>query len=141
MQPMAPSGAPALFAAALIIFTVSIMQFLAAGCGLITMALPALREIMDFIHYRRWGFVEGMSAATTPIGDADFRDTLHFVFAENPTVFIFLAYSHVVWLPRRVFEFYPASCQTGLFGRHFCERLGMSGAVSCNSRTDIIQLF
>ena len=63
-----PSGAPAFLAASQITFAVSIIQFLAFGCGLMTMALPALIEIIDLYIVVDVGFVDGINAATTPIG-------------------------------------------------------------------------
>ena len=68
MHPTQPSGAPAFFAASAITFTVSMMHCLAPGCGLMTMALPAFSEMMDLYMAVEVGFVEGISAATTPMG-------------------------------------------------------------------------
>src|SRR5258705_11669792 len=59
MHWMIPSGAPAFTAAAAITAAVSQVQFFARGCGLITIALPALSEMRILQIAVKVGFVGG----------------------------------------------------------------------------------
>ena len=70
MQESASLGSPAATAGPCITRTVSRMQLRAEGCGLITTALRALTETRALKIAVEVGFVEGITAATTPIGSA-----------------------------------------------------------------------
>ena len=83
-----PSGAPAAFAACWITWKVSRMQFLALGWGLMTMAFPALREISDLYITVDVGLVDGIRAATTPMGTATSIRPRAVSSRRMPTVFI-----------------------------------------------------
>ena len=110
MLPTAPSGAPALLAASWMIFTVSTMQFLAPGWGLMTMALPAFRAMMLLYMAVEVGLVEGMRAATTPMGTPTSIRPLWGSSRRMPTAVISRMLSQVMALPRRFFS--TLSCQT-----------------------------
>ena len=84
------SGAPARRAASLTISTVRRMLFFALGCGLMTMAFPAFREMMLLYRTVEVGFVEGISAATTPMGTATSKIPAAGSSRMMPTVFISL---------------------------------------------------
>ena len=99
-----PSGAPAFLAASQMTFAVSIIQFLAFGCGLMTMALPALIEIIDLYIVVDVGFVDGINAATTPIGTPTSISPFCLSSLMIPTVFMSLTLSHVIAEPSRFFN-------------------------------------
>ena len=68
-QPMRPSGAPAFTAASAMISAARFVQRAARGCGACTIALPALTAARDLNSVVAVGFVTGMIAAMTPIGE------------------------------------------------------------------------
>ena len=70
IQPMMPSGAPALTAASSTSFAAAIVQPLARGCGLMMTPLRVLREMSVLKIAVDVGFVVGITAAMTPIGSA-----------------------------------------------------------------------
>ena len=66
-----PFGAPAASAASARMRADSHVQLRARGCGLLTMALPALTAIKHLKKAVEVGFVVGSTAATTPTGTAN----------------------------------------------------------------------
>ena len=65
---MAPSGAPASTAASAIVRAASAQTPLAIGCGLTMTTLRVMRQRSDLKKTVATGFVEGVSASTTPAG-------------------------------------------------------------------------
>lgn len=110
MHPTAPSGAPALLAASAITFTVSTMQLLAPGWGLMTMAFPAFSEMMLLYMAVEVGLVEGMRAATTPMGTPTSISHSRWSSRRTPTAVISRTLSQVMVEPSRFFK--TLSCQT-----------------------------
>ena len=80
-------GAPAFSAASRMTFIASSVQREARGWGLATMALRALTAMIDLNITVDVGFVEGISAATTPIGSAIVKIWRSRSSAMTPTVF------------------------------------------------------
>ena len=72
IQPMIPSGAPALTAASRTTLAASIVLFLARGCGLMMIPFLVLRQTSVLKIAVEVGFVVGITAAITPIGSAIF---------------------------------------------------------------------
>ncbi len=72
IQPMIPSGAPALTAASRTTFAASIVLFFALGCGEKIRPLRVLRARSDLNIAVDVGLVVGITAAITPIGSAIF---------------------------------------------------------------------
>ena len=72
IQPIIPSGAPALTAASKTTLAASIVQFLARGWGEIIIAFLVFRQIKHLKIAVDVGFVVGITAATNPIGSASF---------------------------------------------------------------------
>ncbi len=70
IQPIMPSGAPALTAASSTIRAASIVQFLALGCGLKIIPLRVFNASNALNIAVDVGFVVGITAAITPIGSA-----------------------------------------------------------------------
>ena len=93
------SGAPALRAASCSTLTVARMQFIAPGCGEMTMAFPAFREMSVLYMTVDVGFVLGMSATTTPTGTATSMVLLTGSSARTPMVFISLMESQTIFEP------------------------------------------
>ena len=86
MQASASSGRPAATAALCMTAVVSWMQRRAEGCGLITIALRALIEISALWIAVEVGLVEGMTAATTPMGSAISTTPVSLSSRRMPTV-------------------------------------------------------
>src|SRR5215216_742707 len=70
MQETKPLGMPARSPASAMIRMVSAQHFAANGCGATTIAFFALTEINVLYMVVEVGFVEGVKAATTPMGQA-----------------------------------------------------------------------
>ena len=90
IQPIMPSGAPALTAASRTIFAASIVDFFALGCGLIIMPFLVLRQTKVLKIAVDVGLVVGITAATTPIGSATFFIPNALSSSITPQVFVFL---------------------------------------------------
>ena len=69
------------------------MHCFADGCGLNTMPLPAFRLISALYMTVEVGLVEGMIAATTPMGTPISMIPCSLSSQSNPTVFMSLIYS------------------------------------------------
>ena len=93
MTPMRPAGAPAFAAASCTTRTAAVVHFLAPGWGLTMMALPALSEMSDLYITVEVGFVDGMIAATMPMGTAISRILFSRSSLMTPIVFMSLMYS------------------------------------------------
>ena len=90
IQPMIPSGAPALTAASSTILAAAIVQAFAAGCGLIIIAFLVFKQIKVLKIAVDVGFVVGITAATSPIGSAIFLIPYAGSSSITPQVFVFL---------------------------------------------------
>ena len=65
---MIPSGAPAATAASAIVFAAAVQTFFAIGCGLMMIAFRVIKAKMILNETVATGFVDGVSASTTPAG-------------------------------------------------------------------------
>ena len=81
------------------------MQFFAPGWGLMTMALPALMEIRLLYITVEVGLVEGISAATTPMGTPISVSPRSGSERSTPTVRMSRMDSQVMRLPSSFFSF------------------------------------
>ena len=90
IQPMMPSGAPALTAASSTTFAAAMVQPFARGCGEMMMPLRDLRQMSVLKIAVEVGLVVGMTAATTPIGSAIFLTPKAGSSSITPHVFMFL---------------------------------------------------
>jgi hypothetical protein len=93
MQERASGGNPAPTAARCRTLTVSSMHFRADGCGDITQAFRDLIEMSALKIAVEVGLVEGMTAATTPIGSAISTTRRARSSRMTPTVFMGRMYS------------------------------------------------
>src|SRR5688572_24069015 len=94
MQEISPLGMPARSPASAIMRIVSAQHFAANGCGAIMMAFFALTAIKVLNIVVEVGFVLGVSAATTPMGQAMSYVLLTGSLRITPTVGISLIASH-----------------------------------------------
>ena len=90
IQPMIPSGAPALTAASNIIFAAAILDFFALGWGLIIIPFLVFNAINVLKITVDVGLVVGITAAITPIGSAIFFIPYASFSSITPQVFVFL---------------------------------------------------
>jgi hypothetical protein len=90
IQPIMPSGAPALTAVSNKIFAAEIVHSLALGCGLIIKPLRVFNAINILKIVVDVGLVVGMMAAITPIGSAIFVHPNVASRSMMPHVLIFL---------------------------------------------------
>src|SRR5215211_8140322 len=97
MQEINPLGIPARSPASAITRMVSAQHFAANGCGAMMIAFFALTEIRVLYIVVEVGFVLGVSAATTPIGQAISYVCFCGSLRMTPTVGIFLIASHKSW--------------------------------------------
>lgn len=72
IQPIIPSGAPALTAASSTTLAAAIVLSFALGCGLIIIAFLVFKEIRVLKIAVEVGLVVGITAAIRPIGSAIF---------------------------------------------------------------------
>src|SRR5215216_7210566 len=94
MQQINPFGMPARSPASAMMRMVSAQHLAANGCGAITIAFFALTAIKVLYIVVEVGFVEGVKAATTPIGQAMSYVPFCGSLRITPTVGISLMASH-----------------------------------------------
>src|SRR5574341_1447946 len=94
MQETSPFGIPARSPASAMMRAVSAQHFAANGCGATTIAFLALTEINILYMTVEVGFVLGVNAATTPIGQAMSYVRFWGSLRITPTVGISLIASH-----------------------------------------------
>ena len=90
IQPMMPSGAPALTAASRTTFAAAMVQPLARGWGEIMIPLRVFRQMSVLKIAVEVGLVVGITAATTPMGSAIFFTPYAVSSSITPTVRVFL---------------------------------------------------
>ena len=90
IQPMIPSGAPALTAASKTTFAAAIVDAFARGCGLMIIAFLVFNAINVLKIAVDVGLVVGITAAIKPIGSATFLIPYALSSSITPQVFVSL---------------------------------------------------